>query len=84
MFIGTFKLNKALQIIFGTVTLLFTLLTIGNYLIAAGSAGTGKPIINFAGYEGIICGASAAYLAIAEVLNEVYGRPVLAVGLVKK
>ncbi|MEQ8204506.1 MAG: acetate uptake transporter, partial [Smithellaceae bacterium] len=77
-------LNKALQIIFGTVTLLFALLTIGNFMIAAGSVDTGKAIISFAGYEGILCGASAAYLAIAEVLNEVYGRPVLAVGLVKK
>ncbi len=84
MFIGTFKLNKALQIIFGTVTLLFALLTIGNYMIAAGSVDTGKAIISFAGYEGILCGASAAYLAIAEVLNEVYGRPVFAVGVVKK
>jgi len=84
MFIGTFKLNKALQIIFGTVTLLFALLTIGNYMIAAGSIDAGKAILNFAGYEGIFCGASAMYLAIAEVLNEVYGRPVFAVGAVKK
>ena len=53
-------------------------------MIAAGSVDAGTAIIRFAGYEGILCGASAAYLAIAEVLNEVYGRPVLAVGLVKK
>ena len=32
-----------------------------------------------AGYEGIICGLSAFYAAIAQVLNEVYGRVVLPV-----
>jgi succinate-acetate transporter protein len=29
------------------------------------------------GIEGVICGLSAVYLAIAEVLNETYGRTVL-------
>jgi len=60
------------------------LLSADSAMIAAGSVDAGTAIIRFAGYEGILCGASAAYLAIAEVLNEVYGRPVLAVGLVKK
>jgi succinate-acetate transporter protein len=32
-----------------------------------------------AGYEGIVCGSSAFYLAIAEVLNEVYGKTLLPV-----
>ncbi len=30
-----------------------------------------------AGYEGIFCGLSAFYAAIAQILNEVYGRKVL-------
>ena len=30
-----------------------------------------------AGYEGIFCGLSACYAAIAQVLNEIYGRAVL-------
>jgi succinate-acetate transporter protein len=34
-------------------------------------------IAMIAGYEGIICGASAIYTGLAEVLNEVYGRTVL-------
>jgi len=32
-----------------------------------------------AGYEGIICGLSALYLAIAEVLNDIYGKTLLPV-----
>ena len=30
-----------------------------------------------AGYEGMVCGLSAVYLAIAEVINEVQGKTVL-------
>nr|WP_256679137.1 acetate uptake transporter [Pseudomonas sp. MWU12-2323] len=43
---------------------------------AAGSAVIGM----IAGFEGIICGASAIYLAMATVLNEQYGRTVLPIG----
>jgi succinate-acetate transporter protein len=32
------------------------------------------------GIEGIICGLSAFYLAIAEVLNEAHGKTVLPIG----
>jgi uncharacterized protein len=32
------------------------------------------------GYEGIFCGASAIYCAMAQVLNESYGRVVLPLG----
>jgi succinate-acetate transporter protein len=32
------------------------------------------------GYEGIICGLSAIYLAMAEVLNETYGKTILPIG----
>jgi len=31
-------------------------------------------IKTIAGYEGIICGLSAIYAALAQVLNEVYGK----------
>jgi len=77
MFIGTLKLSRALQVVFGTLTLLFFLLAIGD---ATGNAG----IKQFAGIEGIVCGASAVYTGIAQVLNEVYGKAVLPLGLVKK
>ncbi len=37
-------------------------------------------VLHFAGFEGIFCGASAIYLAMAEVLNEQYGRTMLPIG----
>ncbi|HEY3272899.1 MAG TPA: acetate uptake transporter [Methanocella sp.] len=70
MFVGTLKKNPALQFVFGSLALLFFLLAIGDY--------TGISWIKtLAGYEGIICGLSAIYLACGEVLNETYGRQVL-------
>ena len=73
MFFGTLCANRALQFIFASLTLLFALLAIGNI--------TGNhALLTFAGYEGVICGASAIYLAMAEVLNEQFGRTVLPIG----
>jgi succinate-acetate transporter protein len=69
MFIGTLKLNGALQIVFSTLVILFALLAIAD--------ATGSTVIkHIAGYEGLICGFSAIYAALAQVLNEVYGRTV--------
>lgn len=76
LFFGTLRLNRALQFVFASLTILFFLLVAGD---ATGSAG----IKHLAGYEGIICGASAIYTGIANVLNEVYGRTVLPIGPVK-
>ena len=70
MFFGTLKKNRALQFVFGSLTVLFFLLTLVRL---TGNA----DIAMIAGYEGIICGASAIYAGLAEVLNEVYGRIVL-------
>ncbi|CAM3946120.1 hypothetical protein SAMN06265348_10474 [Pedobacter westerhofensis] len=76
LFFGTLRLNRALQFVFGSLTILFFLLVAGKV--------TGNPAIDhLAGYEGIICGASAIYTGIANVLNEVYGRVVLPIGPVK-
>jgi succinate-acetate transporter protein len=36
------------------------------------------------GYEGIFCGLSACYPGLAQILNEVYGRTVLPLGVVQK
>lgn len=69
MFIGTLKINRALQIVFITLTILFFLLAIGT---ALGSS----IVIRIAGLEGILCGFSAIYAALAQVLNEVYGKTV--------
>lgn len=73
LFFGTFKLNRALQFVFGSLTVLFFL------LVAAHATGS-EEVEHLAGYEGIICGASAIYTGIAQVLNEVYGRVVLPIG----
>jgi len=75
MFIGTLKLNKALQMVFGSLTVLFLLLVIRD---TTGAAIWGT----IAGYEGIICGLFAFYTAIAQILNEVYGRTLLPLGTV--
>jgi len=76
MYIGTLKLNRALQFIFASLTLLFFLLAIGDL--------TDNTIIkHIAGYEGIICGLSAVYTALAQVLNEVYGKTIAPVWPVK-
>lgn len=75
LFFGTLRLNRALQFVFGSLTILFALLVWGD---ATGSAS----IKHLAGYEGIICGASAIYTGIAGVLNEVYGKTVLPIGTV--
>lgn len=76
LFIATLKLNRALQVVFASLTLLFFLLALADY--------TNSSVIKIiAGYGGIFCGFSAIYTALAQVLNEVYGRTVVPVGPVK-
>lgn len=70
MFIGTLKANRVLQIIFFLLFILFFLLAIHFW---TGS----EMVLKLAGWEGILTGACAFYLAIAEVLNEQFGREVL-------
>ena len=70
MFFGTLKTNRALQFVFLSLAILFFLLTARDL--------TGSTDIGIiAGYEGIICGLSAVYTALAEVLNEAHGKTVL-------
>ncbi len=77
MFIGTLKLNRALQFVFLSLTVLFFLLAIRD--------ATGSTVVGIiAGYEGIICGLSAIYTGLAQVLNEVNGKVVWPIGPVKK
>ncbi len=77
MYIGTLKLNRALQVVFLTLWILFFLLALGDI---TGSAA----LKTFTGYEGIFCGLSAIYTGLAQVLNEVYGRTICPLGAVKK
>ena len=76
-YIGTFRLSHALQFVFGSLTLLFLLLAAGEF--------TGNDLfVRMGGFIGIICGLSAIYTAIAQVLNEVYGKTVLPLWPIKK
>ena len=79
MFIGTLRLNRALQVVFGTLFVLFFLLMIRDATFT-NALDFSKTIGKIAGYEGIVCGASAIYAALAQVLNEVYGKVMLPIG----
>ncbi len=74
MSIGTFKINRALQVIFITLTLLFFLLAIGVYSATAH---------RIAGIEGIICALSALYTSAAIVINTTWEKEMLPLGEVK-
>jgi succinate-acetate transporter protein len=78
MFVGTLQLSRALQVVFGTLTILFFLLAYAYF--ANASAG----FKHFIGYEGILCGFSAVYTGLAQVLNELFGKTILSLGPVKK
>lgn len=75
LFFGTLRLNRALQLVFASLTLLF-------FLLAAVETTGNASLGTFTGYEGILCGASAIYAAAGALLNELYGRSVLPLGVV--
>ncbi len=81
MFFGTLKANRALQFVFMSLAILFFMLTIREL--------TGNPVLfgdvtfnTITGIEGVICGSSAVYLGLAEVLNEANKKTVLPIGKV--
>ncbi len=76
MFVGTLKLNRMLQLAFGTLVALF-------FLLAAAKFTDSHIIERIAGIDGIICGSIAIYGAMAQVINEVYGKVILPIGPVK-
>ena len=70
LWIATLKMTKTMIFLFATVVVLFALLAIANF--------TGSHTIHvIAGVEGVICGATALYIAIGTLLVEVYGKQVL-------
>jgi len=70
MFIGTLKHNKATQFVFLTLAILFFLLSIGDF--------TGSAAIKIAaGWVGIVCGASAMYNSLAQIVNNEYGKTIM-------
>lgn len=70
MFVGTLKHNRATQVVFLSLTVLFFLLAAGDFTASA----TLKTI---AGWEGIFCGASAVYNSLAQIVNNEFGKKVL-------
>lgn len=75
LFLGTFNLNRALQVVFGSLMILFFLLAASDF-----TGNHGLKII--AGYEGIFCGMSAIYTGLAQVMNEVFSRNVAPLGVI--
>jgi succinate-acetate transporter protein len=74
MFVGTLRLNLTLQVVFGSLAILFFLLAIGDF------TGASAGFKHATGYEGIFCGLSAMYAGLAQVLNELFGKSVLPLG----
>jgi len=77
MFVGTLKLNRALQFVFGSLVLLFALLALADFTEIS-------MIKKIAGFEGIICGLSAIYTCCAQILNEIYKKEILPIGNMNK
>ena len=73
MFIGTLKHNKATQVVFGSLAVLFFLLAIGDFT-------HNHAITTVAGFEGIFCGLSAIYSAAGQIINEEYGKTIIPLG----
>ncbi|WP_316848863.1 acetate uptake transporter [Pedobacter agri] len=76
LFVGTLKINRSIQFVFASLTVHF-------FLLAAGDVFACARITKFAGYEGILCGISAIYTGIAELLNEIFGRDLIPLDKIK-
>ncbi|HEY5370917.1 MAG TPA: acetate uptake transporter [Hanamia sp.] len=77
LFFGTLRISRALQFVFATLTILF-------FLLALGDATGNTSLKIFTGYEGILFGASVIYTGAGILLNEMYGKNILPLGLVIK
>jgi succinate-acetate transporter protein len=77
MFFGTLKSNRGLQFVFMSLVVLF-------FMLAAVRLTGNVTLLKITGCEGIICGASAVYTGLAEVLNEAHGRTVVPLGNVNE
>jgi succinate-acetate transporter protein len=69
MFVATLRLGRGLQVVFLSLTVLFLLLAMAN-------GWENAVLLRIAGYEGIFCGAAAAYVGLGQLINEVHGRTV--------
>lgn len=75
LFLATFRMSRALQVVFGSLVFLFFMLSASDF--------TGNHELKIvAGYIGIFCGMSAFYTGLAQVINEVFDREVAPLGAV--
>ncbi len=77
LFFGSLRLNRALQVVFATLTVLF-------FMLAAGEVAGSVSVTKAAGWVGLLCGVSAIYTGLAQVLNEVHGKTVWPLGPVAR
>ena len=73
MFIGTLKYNCVTQVVFLSLTVLFLLLSLGDF-------SRSETIIHIADWVGIFCGLSAMYSATGQVVNNEFGKAVIPLG----
>ena len=73
MWVGTFKLTRALWLVFLTLWITFYLLGFGMLFGSAGISHAG-------GWIGLLCGLLAMYTSFALVTNATWGKTVLPVG----
>ncbi len=71
--LGTLKSNRATQFVFGSLTVLFFGLALGDLTQI-------EEVTVASGYIGLVCGASAIYTGLAMVVNEANGRAMLPLG----
>jgi succinate-acetate transporter protein len=71
--VASFVAPRFLTLALALTVVLLGLLAIANWV-------GNSSITRIAGWEGILLGASAMYLAFAFVLNEMFGRTVLPIG----
>jgi uncharacterized protein len=76
MFIASLRTTGAVAAVFGTLSITFTLLTIGAL---GGQTGAYHRIYEAGGYAGLVCGSLAWYTSFAVVTNATWKRVVLPV-----
>ena len=83
MFFATLKKDHTIKFVFASLATLFFLLAIRDWLDAAGLDQVKNIVGKIAGWEGIICGSSAMYYAMAQVINGEMGRVIMPIGAPK-
>ena len=73
MFVGTLKHNRATQVVFLSLAILFLLLALGDFM-------HNENITHIAGWVGIFCGCSAIYSVVGQVVNNAFGKTIIPLG----